>query len=32
MTAKIQKLLEEWAERPTADQGTRRAATLARPL
>jgi hypothetical protein len=26
MTAKIQKLLEEWAERPTADQGTRRAA------
>jgi len=27
MTAKIQKLLEEWAERPTADQGTRRAAT-----
>jgi hypothetical protein len=28
MTAKIQKLLEEWAERPTADQGTRRAATL----
>jgi hypothetical protein len=28
MTAKIQKLLEEWAERPSADQGTRRAATL----
>ena len=27
MTAKIRKLLEEWAERPTADKGTRRAAT-----
>jgi hypothetical protein len=27
MTAKIRKLLEEWAERPRADQGTQQAAT-----
>jgi hypothetical protein len=33
MTAKIQKLLEEWAERPSADQGTRRRGSLpTRPL
>ena len=33
MTAKIQKLLEEWAERPTAGQGTRRRGSpTARPL